>query len=670
MILLCCLRYVVPYNRGLLVKYQAHINVEWCHQGDLIKYMFKYVLKGPDRATMVIEKDRQPNKENSGPVDNDEVKNYLTCRYLSSCEACWRIFEFPIHYRKPVVQKLTFHLEKEQIICFNEKESLPSVLRKNHVDSTMFVQWFQANTQYPEGKSLTYVEFPEKFRWDNSAKMWIPRQRNIPVIGRLIYVQPATGELFYMRLLLNIVCGATSFEDLRTVNGVLYKTYKEACLHHNILGDDDEWHTAIKEASSHQTGRQLRHLFVTILLFCDVADLRSLWEKNWQVMSEDIEYNHQRISGDRNFTLSSDRLQALTLYKIDLELHKFGKSLTDFPTLPPLTGSLQHQSQNTLLYEEYMYDRHKLKKESHTLVSMLNPKQMQIFEEITNNVLEKEGGLYFVYGHGGTGKTFLWKTIISSLRSKEKIVLAVASSGIASLLIEGGRTAHSRFKIPLNIYENSTCGIKQHSYLAELISQTDLVVWDEAPMNHKHIFEAVDRSFRDIMRLKDPSNLEKPFGGKTVLLGGDFRQILPVLPKKGRADIVMSSISKSYLWKQCKVFKLDQNMRIEANVPPVTVGGISIPYMEWIIKVGDGTAESVSMDDSGEANLIEIPKELLLDPGDDGKKTIIDKIYSELEARHMEPNYFRDRAILTPINEDVDSINTEVLRRSTGTSCV
>lgn len=148
----------------------------------------------------------------------------------------------------------------------------------------------------------------------------------------------------------------------------------------------------------------------------------------------------------------------------------------------------------------------------------------------------------------------------NTIRSEEKVVLAVASLGIASLLIEGGRTAHSRFKIPLNIYENSTCGINKNSFLAELIFHTDLVVWDEAPMNHKYVFEAVDRTFRDIMQCEDPKNLEKPFGGKTVLLRGDFRQVLPVLPKKGREDVVMASISKSYLWRQCTIFKLDQNM--------------------------------------------------------------------------------------------------------------
>lgn len=84
-------------------------------------------------------------------------------------------------------------------------------------------------------------------------------------------------------MLLNIVWGAMSFEDVRTVNGFVYNTYKEACFHHGLLECDDEWHLAIADASVHQTGAQLRELFVTLLLFCDISDVRALWDKHWKV---------------------------------------------------------------------------------------------------------------------------------------------------------------------------------------------------------------------------------------------------------------------------------------------------------------------------------------------------------------------------------------------------
>ncbi|CAH9110176.1 unnamed protein product, partial [Cuscuta epithymum] len=102
------------------------------------------------------------------------------------------------------------------------------------------------------------------------------------------------------------------------------------------------------------------------------------------------------------------------------------------------------------------------------------------------------------------GKTFIWKTLSAALRSKGEIVLNVASSGIASLLLPGGRTAHSRFAIPININEDSTCNIKQGSQLAGLIRACKLIIWDEAPMVHKHCFEALDKSMRDILHLTNP----------------------------------------------------------------------------------------------------------------------------------------------------------------------
>ena len=67
--------------------------------------------------------------------------------------------------------------------------------------------------------------------------------------------------------------------------------------------------------------------------------------------------------------------------------------------------------------------------------------------------------------------------------------------------------------------------------LAELIKKTDLIIWDEAVMAHKHMFSTIDRTFRDIMQTEDKNNKDKFFGNKTILFGGDFRQVLPVVVK-------------------------------------------------------------------------------------------------------------------------------------------
>nr|KAJ0213656.1 hypothetical protein LSAT_V11C400223910 [Lactuca sativa] len=140
--------------------------------------------------------------------------------------------------------------------------------------------------------------------------------------------------------------------------------------------------------------------------------------------------------------------------------------------------------------------------------------QRNIFLDIMTTVKDNKGGVFIIYGYGGKGKTFLWKTISAAIRSEGEIVLNVASSGIASLLLTGGRTAHSRFIIPINLNEDSYYRINPDSDLANLVRKTSLIIWDEAPMVHKHAFEALDRTLMDILWRFNPTNSNTPFGGK------------------------------------------------------------------------------------------------------------------------------------------------------------
>lgn len=110
----------------------------------------------------------------------------------------------------------------------------------------------------------------------------------------------------------------------------------------------------------------------------------------------------------------------------------------------------------------------------------LTDEQRVIYDTIMEDVISNSGELFFVYGYGGLRKTFLWRALSSTLRCKGDIVINVASSGLASLLLPGGHTAHSRFVIPILVNEDSTCNIKQGSHLAELVIKTKLIIWDDA----------------------------------------------------------------------------------------------------------------------------------------------------------------------------------------------
>lgn len=184
--------------------------------------------------------------------------------------------------------------------------------------------------------------------------------------------------------------------------------------------------------------------------------------------------------------MSDDQLQNMCLREIETLMQNKGKSLRDYPSMPYPEDVDVAFLGNSLLANELNYDRALLKEDHSRFFTMLNDQQLFAYNSIMETLNSGRGQVFFLYGYGGTGKTFVWKTLSAALRSRGDIVLNVASSGIASLLLPGGRTAHSKFSIPLNLNENSTCNIQQKSDNAELILKAKLIIWDEAPMMHRY----------------------------------------------------------------------------------------------------------------------------------------------------------------------------------------
>jgi len=298
------------------------------------------------------------------------------------------------------------------------------------------------------------------------------------------------------------------------------------------------------------------------LCHCEVTEPKRLWESTWEVLSEDIQHKRRLILNFPTLWLTESQKKAYTLIEIEKLMQQTGRSLKNYPDIQLPNADEIQELGNRLINEELNYDRDSLKEELQTILKNINPEQKRAYDAIMESVDNGLGKQIFVEGHGGTGKTYLWKAVTTKLRSEGKIVLAVASCAIAALLIPGGRTAHSRFRIPLNITDESTCEIKQGTHLAGLLKKTSVIIWDEAPMANRNCFETLDKSLRDILRFTYQNSNEKPFGGMTVVLGGDFRQILPVVPKGRREHIVSASVKRSYLWNHFKIFKLTKNMQL------------------------------------------------------------------------------------------------------------
>ncbi|XP_074323577.1 uncharacterized protein LOC141660491 [Apium graveolens] len=159
---------------------------------------------------------------------------------------------------------------------------------------------------------------------------------------------------------------------------------------------------------------------------------------------------------------------------------------------------------------------------------------------------------------------------------------------------------------------------------------------------------------------------KRPFGGITVVFGGDFRQILPVLPKAGRAEIVNASFNKSRLWKSCRVFLLSQNMRLHSGNSEVR-NKVIADFSKWQLEIGDGKVECIDTHRADVETEFVVPDEYIVkSPLKSPIKTLIDIIYPDFQNNLLSQEYLRSRSILTPTNVVVDDINAQILERVLG----
>jgi hypothetical protein len=312
------------------------------------------------------------------------------------------------------------------------------------------------------------------------------------------------------------------------------------------VGDDNEWFNLFEETIVWATPFQLRHLFMTVLLYCEVINGNTLFDRFWSSMAEDISYRISTSLG--GYVVPDVYIQDELLKELSIIFAKNGSSLASF-NISPRCLPVNRGSYNRLIAEETQSDVHDLQVQGESMRAQLNSGQRIVFGQIMHSVDKQTPKIFFVSGNGGTGKTFLWNCVVTVLRSERRVVLAIASSGVASLLLPNGRTARSRFRIPIDATNKSQCNISSGSSMALLLEETSLILYDEAPMISRYCFEALDRTLRDVLSCNDASKSSLPFGGKTVVLGGDFRQTLPVIEGGSRNEIIDASLIASPLWR-------------------------------------------------------------------------------------------------------------------------
>lgn len=562
-------RWVVPHSPILLKMFDAHINVEFCHSVKAIKYICKYIHKGSDQAVFAVA--------------NDEILEYQNGRYVSSNEACWRLFGYAIHKHYPPVIQLAVHLENGQRVYFDENNMLE---RAQQPPRTTLTSFFEICSTDEFAHTLYYKDMPHYYTL--SSNRWLRRKRGDPVdgipgvfranaLGRIYVVHPRHFECYYLRILLNHVIGPRSFQELRSVDGEVQATYREACFKRGLLEDDAHWNSALEEAGLTQSPARLRYLFSIMITVCDLANPMELWERHRDNMCDDILRRYRITDPEANY---SDQIYNEGLLLIDSKVRELtGRTVNEYGLPSPVPREHDALNAPNDIARELNYDHAQLAQMVEANVETLVEDQARVYNHVANLIERNEGGIVFLDAPGGTGKTYLLNLLLAKVRRDGDIALAVASSGIAATLLDGGKTAHSMFRLPLNtdMNENPVCNIAQGTIRAELLTRCRLIVWDECTMSHKFMFEALNRTLCDIR------NIEDVMGGVLVILAGDFRQTLPVVPNGTPADELRACLKSSNLWIHIHTMKLRTNMRVHLHGDH-TAGEFS----EVLLSIGDG----------------------------------------------------------------------------------
>ncbi|XP_039787285.1 uncharacterized protein LOC120653653 [Panicum virgatum] len=263
---------------------------------------------------------------------------------------------------------------------------------------------------------------------------------------------------------------------------------------------------------------------------------------------------------------------------------------------------------NRLIMEEMCYDKVALLADSVKMAASLNSDQRFIYDSVIDVVSKYESFVYFVSGRGGRGTN-----------------------------------------------------------LAGLIAKSSLIIWDEAPMSHKHCFEALDRSLRDILAVHDQRNASLPFGGKPMLLGGDFRQVLPVIQGGDRTEIVKASLLGSYLWRHVKVMRLSINMRLSNPSLSIEEKIQMDKFAQWVLQIGEGRIPMTAKNNRQlEDDWIQIPQNYVLSPNGPKIPAIATAIYDDFHLFYASMPYLAQRSIICPVNTIVDEINSFMLDKVPG----
>ncbi|XP_037041776.1 uncharacterized protein LOC119078379 [Bradysia coprophila] len=425
-----------------------------------------------------------------------------------------------MHDRSHGVITLPVHLAQQQMVYFEEGNEEEAVAAARD-GITKLTAWFTLNQNDGHAHQFLYTDIPYHYVYRNN--MWNQRRQGADkVIGRMYSVSPRDEERFCLRLLLLHTTGATGYDFLRSFNGVQHETFKATAIARQLLASDEEFDRFLAEAANAQMPYQLRQSFAYLCVFCRPQNVKLLFDKYVEDFILDFQNVH-KLPRAPSINLALHQIQVV-LQQNSLECSTFG--------LPTPTGTYTEAGQYVQAVEKEKADR---------LIPTLTVEQRAAFDKIVEGIDNPASPkLFYLNGPGGSGKTYLYQTLISFIRDRGQTVNAYASTGIASTLMDGATTIHSGFGVPFRLEDTSTSSIKQTSPIAKSLRSASVLILDEITMLHKDALRVIDKLLRPA--------------------------------------IINASITSGSLWRHFRYISLTENMRSAGQND----------HNAWLLNLGSG----------------------------------------------------------------------------------
>ena len=694
---------VVPHIPKLLEEFNCHINAEWTFNSRHIAYVYGYMCKGVDVAGVRIKD------------EVNEIASFRKARILTVAEACYRIMGFNVNFREPAVVVCPIYLPRANAPSansgdndqfghvvdgmdeFGDREApnqFSERARNRGTDVTFKLDYLEHYFSVDRPDSMRYAQyFAHHYASDvfhtgvGRVTTWI--RRRTPIEARITWYPPYAGEIFYLRMLLHHIA-PRSWADLYGGSA----SFKQHCIRLGIVDTGEEFLYAMRDAIlGNQSPASCRHLFSLFISSQDSLSLANLWADDDIRQHMALDFWPAESRGEDYF-MDSDTAEKLALMDIAVMVQGMGSmdfgylmQSKDLPlpvpsaqmsafhaATPPVHFSTFKRYASIVGYSvtthrvAHVLEREVLRfrevtkvltrEELEIDIQQLNQDQAAAFHQImfhfANRNRDNASRLFNVNASAGCGKTFLMNRVLHAVRHTGAITASVCSIGIGALQFDDGRTSHSFFSVPIQEETNVLCGNKLTSTIlkqletgptprSEFLRLLDFLVWDEIGAIKKDVFFCVDHLLRNIMR----NNL--PFGGKFIVTLGDWRQIPPVDDSEGArfwdgdqeafASIYQLSVKSTDLFQSnFQQLELLINERAKHD----------LPFHGSTTLVGNGILGP------------DIPIDALTAVGVRLFYSVEDAcswLFNTDIPQPYDPVTVSQRAILSPYNSDVDTIN-------------